>query len=42
MFKGKPSMPACMPGLCTDSPTEATTVVVEMDGRVTNLKPNCP
>jgi hypothetical protein len=41
MFKGEPSMPACMPGLCTDSPTEAMTVVVERVGRFTNLKRNC-
>jgi hypothetical protein len=41
MFKGKPCMPACMPGLCTDSPTEATTLVVERVGRFINLKPNC-
>jgi hypothetical protein len=41
MFKGKPSMPACMPGLCTDSPTEATTLVVERVGPFMNLKPNC-
>jgi hypothetical protein len=40
MFKGKPSMPAYMPGLYTDSPTEATTLVVEMVDRVTNLKLN--
>jgi hypothetical protein len=41
MFKGEPSMLACMPGLCTDSPTEAMTVVVERVGRFTNLKRNC-
>jgi hypothetical protein len=42
MFKGEPSMPACMPGLCTDSPTEATALVVKRAGRFTNLKRNCP
>jgi hypothetical protein len=40
-FKGKSSMPASIPGLSTDSPTEATTLVVERVGRFMNLKPNC-
>jgi len=41
MFESQPSMLACMPGLCTDSPTEAMSVVVERAGRFTNLKRNC-
>jgi alpha-galactosidase len=40
MFESQPRMPAYMPGLYTDSPTEATTLVVEMVDRVTNLKLN--
>lgn len=40
IFKGKPAMPAYMPGLYTDSPTEASTLVVEMIDRVTELKIN--
>lgn len=40
IFKGKPSMPGYMPGLYIESPSEATTLIVEMIDRVTNLKMN--
>jgi alpha-galactosidase len=38
IFKGKPAMPNYMPGLYVESPSEATTLVVEMVDRVTDLK----
>lgn len=40
IFKGKPAMPAHMPGLYIESPDEATTLIVEMVDRVTKLKMN--
>lgn len=38
--RGKPSMPEYMPALYTESPSEATTLVVEMIDRMTKFKIN--